>query len=106
MAQNQVTTTEEGMRAAAAEFGNKTSTFNGYLGSVNQEMAALQASWTGDASIRFNTAMDEWEQNFLKVINELILMTEALGGTIKDYSATEDANASIAQSFSEALPNF
>ncbi|MEV4703727.1 WXG100 family type VII secretion target [Couchioplanes caeruleus] len=99
-----VQTTEQGMQAAAQEFSNRVTQFNGNLQSVNSQMAALQATWTGDASKGFNNAMDSWERSFQKVINELITMLDVMGVTTKGYREAENTAASAAQSFASALP--
>ncbi|BCJ52706.1 hypothetical protein Asp14428_41810 [Actinoplanes sp. NBRC 14428] len=99
-----VQTTEPGMQSAAQEFSNKTTEFTGHLRNVNTEMATLQGTWTGTASMQFNQAMDSWEQSFQKVINELITMMHVMGVTTKGYAAAEDSAASSAKSFASALP--
>lgn len=99
-----VSTTEEGMQRAAQEFSNRATEFTGLLQSVNSEMAALQVSWSGQASMGFNQAMDNWEAAFQRVINELINMLEVMGVTTKGYIAAEDDAASAASSFAAALP--
>jgi len=99
-----VQTSEQGMQAAAQEFSNRATQFNGNLQSINSQMAALQGTWTGDASKGFNTAMDSWERSFQKVINELITMLDVMGVTTKGYIEAENTAASTAQSFASALP--
>jgi WXG100 family type VII secretion target len=99
-----VQTTEPGMQAAAQEFSSRATEFTGHLQSVNQQMGMLQATWTGDASKGFNTAMDSWENSFQKVINELIHMMDVMGVTTKGYADAENTAASAAQSFASALP--
>lgn len=99
-----VSTTEEGMQKAAQEFSNKATEFNGLLQSVNSQMAALQVSWTGQASMGFNQAMDNWEGAFQRVIGELINMLDVMGVTTKGYIAAEDEASGAAHSFATALP--
>lgn len=101
-----VSTTEQGMQRAAQEFSDKANIFNGQLRAVNGQMAILQATWTGQASQGFNQAMDNWENAFQKVINELLNMLEVMGVTTKGYQQSEDDAANVAQSFGSALPGF
>lgn len=99
-----VSTTEEGMQKAAQEFSNKATEFTGLLQAVNSQMAALQVSWTGQASMGFNQAMDSWEAAFQRVIGELINMLEVMEVTTKGYMSAEDEASGTAQSFATALP--
>lgn len=99
-----VSTTEQGMQRAAQEFHDKANEFTASLRSVNSQMATLQTSWTGTASNGFNQAMDNWENSFQKVINELINMLEVMGVTTKGYIEAEDTAANTAKSFGAALP--
>jgi WXG100 family type VII secretion target len=99
-----VRTTQAGMQSAAQEFANRASEFTGHLQTVNSDMATLQGSWTGQASAGFNQAMDNWENSFKKVIDELIRMLDVMGVTSKGYAEAEDAAAKFAQSFGQALP--
>jgi WXG100 family type VII secretion target len=101
-----VSTTEPGMQRAAQEFSDKATLFTGDLRAVNGQMAILLASWTGDASRSFNQAMDNWENSFQQVINELLKMLEVMGVTTKGYQTAESDAASVAQSFGAALPGF
>jgi len=105
MANNQISTTTPGMQAAASRFEDTITDFNGYLAEVNQQMLVLQATWTGQASVAFNSAMDRWEQNFRTVINELAGMAESMGVNTKLYIEQEEANSAIANNFG-ALEGF
>jgi ESAT-6 family protein len=104
MGQPLVGTTQEGMRAARVEFEGKSSFFSDQLKSVNSEMAVLQSTWQGTASLNFNQAMDNWEGGFTRVITALNSMIESLGGNAQLYSAQEDEAASIAGNFGSTLP--
>ena len=99
-----VSTTEPGMQRAAQEFSDKATVFTGQLRAVNGQMAILISSWTGQASQGFNQAMDNWENAFQRVINELLNMLEVMGVTTKGYQAAEDEASSVAGSFGAALP--
>jgi WXG100 family type VII secretion target len=99
-----VSTTQDGMQFAIGQFEEKANEFTGLLQSVNSDMAQLQSSWTGQASGGFNQAMDNWENAFKNVIDELIKMLDVMGVTTKGYADAEDTAYQTAQSFSQALP--
>ncbi|WP_308102548.1 WXG100 family type VII secretion target [Micromonospora sp. NBRC 110038] len=101
-----VQTNEPGMQQAAQEFASRAEEFTTHLRNVNDQMGMLQASWTGEASAQFNSAMDAWENAFQKVINELLTIMEAMGVNTRSYSAAEDEASSTAASFAQALPGF
>jgi ESAT-6 family protein len=69
-----------GMGQARTRFENTASTFTRQLGLVDDEVDALRSTWTGSASARFGSAMDDWENDFAIVIGELRAMVEAMGG--------------------------
>jgi WXG100 family type VII secretion target len=99
-----VQTTQPGMESAARLFSDTAHGFTIELSLVNSNMQALQSSWTGTASSKFNAAMDNWENSFQVIINKLIGLMEVMGVNTKDYVAAEDDAANIAQSFGTALP--
>src|SRR5215475_3211761 len=93
-----------GMQSAGAEMNAKFQEFTGYLRSVNQEMATLQSTWTGQASNAFNTAMDSWEAAFAAINNKLAQMAETLGQNMTGYQATEADATGAAPQWAQALP--
>ncbi|MER7016258.1 WXG100 family type VII secretion target [Saccharopolyspora sp. NPDC000359] len=104
MANQMVQTATPGMQKAAQHFSETASDFTTQLQRVNSTMASLQASWHGQASQSFNTAMDNWERSFSKIIEKLLYMMEEMGMNTKAYVAAEDEASSTAQSFASALP--
>lgn len=90
-----------GMGQARTQFENSASTFTGQLGQVNSEVNLLRSTWTGSASMKFGSAMDDWENNFVIVIKELQAMVEAMGGSAAAFNAQEDDNAGIAGNWAE-----
>lgn len=92
------------MQFAIQQFEDKATEFTGLLKNVNTDMAQLQASWTGQASGGFNQAMDNWENAFKNVIDQLINMLGVMGVTTKGYAQAEDTAYQTAQSFGQALP--
>jgi WXG100 family type VII secretion target len=99
-----VQTSEPGMQAAATEFSSRATEFTGSLRNINGSMGALQVAWSGAASNQFNQAMDNWENAFQKVINELMTMMETMGVTTSGYRQSEEDASQVARSFGAALP--
>lgn len=93
----------EGMTGAVQLFTDASSEATGHLKSINEQMAVLQASWTGDASTRFSRAMNDWETNFRTVIAQLDHMIEVMGGNAKAYERAAEEAASIAGSWADGL---
>lgn len=92
-----------GMSHAASLFQDASSQSTSQLSSINAEMAALQATWTGAASIRFSQAMNSWEENFMVIIRKLNGMIEAMGANAGDYEKQADEAANIASAWSTGL---
>lgn len=101
-----VQTTDPGMQAAANEFANKAQEFTGHLRYINSQMAILQGSWQGTASLTFNQAMDNWERSFQSIIDKLLNMMDVMGATTAGYRAAEEEASDTAHSFMTALPGF
>ena len=92
-----------GMAHAAQLFQDASSQSTSQLSSINTEMASLQATWTGAASVRFSQAMNSWEDSFMVIIRKLNGMIEAMGGNAQDYEKQADEAANIATSWSTGL---
>lgn len=103
MAGSNVSVDTAGMAHAASLFQDASSQATSQLSSINTEMAALQATWTGAASIRFSQAMNSWEDNFMVIINKLNGMIEAMGGNAQGYEQQADDAANIATAWSTGL---
>lgn len=74
------TTPTDDMRAAAGSFAGAIASANARLRGVNSEMAALQASWRGDAAVRFGQAMNDWEREYDVILSSLARLLEVTGG--------------------------
>jgi len=68
------------MKQAAARFAYALETARSRLRDVNSEMAVAQASWRGEASVRFGQAMRDWEQEFDVILSRLAGLLETTGG--------------------------
>ena len=65
---------------AEARFATAIDAANACFGQVNSEMAALQASWRGEASVRFGQAMNDWEQQFDRILASLADLVDVARG--------------------------
>ena len=72
----------EDMQRAAACFAYALEGARSRLRDVNSEMAMVQASWRGEASVRFGQAMSDWEQEFDVILSRLAQLLEATGGSM------------------------
>ncbi|WP_410572777.1 WXG100 family type VII secretion target [Amycolatopsis sp. cmx-4-61] len=70
----------EDMQRAAACLASALDTARSHLRAVNSEMAMTQASWRGEASVRFGQAMRDWEQEYDVILSRLAELLEATGG--------------------------
>ncbi|WP_410675566.1 WXG100 family type VII secretion target [Amycolatopsis sp. cmx-4-68] len=70
------------MQRAAARFAYAIEAANSRLRDVNSEMAMVQASWRGEASVRFGQAMSDWEQEYDVILSRLARLLETTGGSM------------------------
>ncbi|HEY2062920.1 MAG TPA: WXG100 family type VII secretion target [Amycolatopsis sp.] len=68
------------MQDTAGQFARAIESANAHLRQVNTEMAVLQTSWRGEASVRFGQAMNEWEQQFDVIVGRLEDLMAATAG--------------------------
>ncbi|HYQ63781.1 WXG100 family type VII secretion target [Actinophytocola sp.] len=94
------------MRKAGDIFVETGTGFTDELRRVNTMMASLQTTWTGAASMSFNTAMDTWETTFDGIIKKLLGMAERMGLNVQAQTRGEDDAVDVARSFASALPGF
>jgi len=72
----------EDMKRAAARFACAVDAAGSHLRDVASEMALVQASWRGEASVRFGQAMSDWEQEFDVIHSRLVRLFELAGGGV------------------------
>lgn len=99
MAQNGALVDTEGMRKAGQLFEGASTEASNQMRQVNQLMLSLQQSWRGEASMKFNKAMNDWENQFSIIIKELNSMIEKMGGNAKHYDTQEADAVSLAPNF-------
>lgn len=103
MAASPVSTTTEGMKQAGSHFEHAITSANNHLQQINSEMATLQASWRGDASVKFGQAMNDWEQQFDIIIKKLAQMLQVMGTNATVYTNTEEQALSTAGAWTGGL---
>jgi WXG100 family type VII secretion target len=103
MPANGVSIDTEGMTRAVNKLESTSTEASGHLRAVNGQMAALQASWTGDASLRFGQAMNDWEGDFLTVIHKLDHMIEVMTGNASSYDQAADDASAVAGNWAGGL---
>lgn len=104
MASSNISTTEEGMRAAAQEFAAKAAEFTTANQNVAGQVDLLTSTWTGQASQGFRSAMDHWGQSFGVVIRTLHEMQSQMEGTSAGYTRGEEDATSFTRQLGAALP--
>jgi ESAT-6 family protein len=72
----------EDMKQAAVRFTYAIEAAGAHFRDVNSEMAMVQASWRGEASVRFGQAMSDWEQEFDVILSRLVRLLELTGGSV------------------------
>ncbi|GAB3368795.1 WXG100 family type VII secretion target [Amycolatopsis echigonensis] len=76
-----------GLPEQAERFAAAIDAANACLGTVNSEMAALQASWRGEAAVRFGQAMNDWEQQFDRILGSLADLVDVARGAAAPVAA-------------------
>lgn len=106
MPPNSVSVDTAGMVRATSKLESTSTEATTHLRTVNGQMAALQATWTGEASLRFSQAMNDWEADFLTVIQKLDHMVEVMTGNATSYDQTADDAVATAVSWASGLTDF
>ncbi|GGU76780.1 WXG100 family type VII secretion target [Lentzea flava] len=93
-----VSTTAEGMHKAAGFLTETASTAKGALQSVGDGLAALKATWTGQASMAFDAAVQDWMSECKVIMDKLTEMIVIMQGNQKVIVSGEESNNQIAAS--------
>ncbi|MEV6694843.1 WXG100 family type VII secretion target [Micromonospora sp. NPDC051196] len=101
-----ISTSEEGMRAAAQRFAATADEFSNADRQVTDQVNMLLTTWKGEAAQGFRSAMDHWGQSFNVVIRELREMQAQMEGTLTDYRRGEDQSLHHTSQLSSGLPGF
>jgi WXG100 family type VII secretion target len=91
------------MREAAGHVDNAGQALAVIRGNIQSSIAATSAGYHSDAAALFRTTMDQWTQDFQKIIGGLERMHEALTHTSKQYEATMEQERQSANQIAMAL---
>lgn len=91
-----VSTTTPGMRQAADRLTSTQGVAKGGVQSVGDELAALKSTWTGDASMAFDSSMRAWMDDCQFIVNKLGEMIEIMNGNRQAITVGEQANVETA----------
>jgi WXG100 family type VII secretion target len=91
-----VSTTTPGMQQAAGHLANTQSVARSGVQSVGDSLSALKSTWTGDASLAFDSSMRAWMDDCQFIVNKLGEMIEVMNGNRQVITAGEQANAETA----------
>jgi WXG100 family type VII secretion target len=67
----------------------------GEVGGLLAQLTALQGTWTGQASIGFQSVIGDWKATQARVEESLALISTALGQAGQSYAEVEAANARL-----------
>jgi WXG100 family type VII secretion target len=84
------------MQQAAGHLANTQSVARSGVQSVGDSLSALKSTWTGDASLAFDSSMRAWMDDCQFIVNKLGEMIEVMNGNRQVITAGEQANAETA----------
>ncbi|MEY8039312.1 WXG100 family type VII secretion target [Saccharopolyspora cebuensis] len=102
--QQPVQTASAGMQQAAQRFDSTAAEFSRDLQNINSTISTLRSTWTGDASMQFNRAMDRWGAAFSTIITSLNTLSTNMVGNQRNYVSTEGDATGVANSAGNAIP--
>lgn len=106
MASQNISTTEEGMRAAIQQFADKSAEFTSSKQSVDGQVDFLMTTWSGAAANGFRSAMDQWGESAVQVISALQTMQQQMEETLAGYAHGESEAESYMVQLNNGLPGF
>lgn len=96
-------TQTETMRQAAQHVFDVNQQIQGQLSSLRNQLAPLEGTWRGDASLAFGQLMVRWNDDAIRINRSLHTIGEAVQASGADYRATEQDNASSVSTIQQAL---
>lgn len=78
------------MTQAAQHVDNAGQDLANIQGRIQQAVASTSAGYQSDAATLFRNVMDQWHQDFAKILGGLDQIRTALTGTQKNYEASMD----------------
>lgn len=95
--------TPEEMQAGANNVFGTNENVQGQLSSLRSQLAPLAGAWTGQASTAFQTLMQRWDENALKLNEALRAIGEQLQASGTSYQQQEEQEAQSMTGISGAL---
>jgi WXG100 family type VII secretion target len=84
------------MLQAAGHLANTQSVAKSGAQSVGDSLAALKSTWSGDASMAFDSSMQAWMNDCTIIVNKLGEMIELMNGNRQAITVGEEANTQVA----------
>lgn len=82
----------EAVVATTAAIRGAMARIQGEVGGLHGQLVALQSSWTGQASVSFQSVVTDWKATQARVEESLGLISTALGQAGAQYAEVEAAN--------------
>jgi len=86
------TVDSEAVAAATAAIRGTVARIQGEVSGLHGQLVALQGSWTGQASVQFQSVVSDWKLTQARVEESLGLISAALGQAGLQYAEVEQAN--------------
>lgn len=96
-------TQTETMRQAAQHVADVNQQIQGRLSSLRGQLAPLEGTWRGEASLAFQQLMVRWNDDATRINRSLQAIGEAVRASGADYRATEQDNAARVSTIGQAL---
>ena len=87
-----VSTTTPGMLATAGHLADTQGVAKNGVATITDSLSALKSTWTGDASLAFDSAMRAWMDDCQFIVQKLGEMIDVMNGNHKVIVAGEQAN--------------
>jgi WXG100 family type VII secretion target len=87
----------DGLHSAINVFSNGVANFDSQYKAMSTTAGNITANWTGAASTSFEQAMNNWLNDFYKVVNVLNGMENALSQNTSVLTSTNEQTVSAAQ---------
>ena len=96
-------TSTEVMRTASHHVVDVNAQIQQQLASLRAQLAPLEGTWRGQASMSFQRLMVRWNEDAGRIGRALEAIGEELAVSGRDYAATEQANTQTVTRITQAL---
>jgi WXG100 family type VII secretion target len=96
-------TQTEVMRTASQHVFEVRDQIQAQLGQLRSQLAPLEGSWRGDASVAFGQLMQRWNDDATRINRALQAIGESIQASGADYRAVEEQNAGATSRIGQAL---